>query len=164
MKFPQIPYDEKEPSPQRRVKVCTLLSQEVGIEYARELEQSVFVSNPSMMYRVVCCEAMATILSKESDLFVYHSPHELVTLIMNEMENPSDNPEFKKVRQKALEYKSILEEGVKKIDNLSSGTGLLRCSRCKGVDITTDQRQTRSADEGMSVFACCRTCFKKWKM
>jgi DNA-directed RNA polymerase subunit M/transcription elongation factor TFIIS len=40
---------------------------------------------------------------------------------------------------------------------------LLQCVRCKQFKVSYFQRQTRSADEPMSVFATCHACGKKWK-
>jgi DNA-directed RNA polymerase subunit M/transcription elongation factor TFIIS len=42
--------------------------------------------------------------------------------------------------------------------------GLFQCGKCRGYNISTRQVQTRSADEGMCVFATCVDCGKKWKM
>ena len=42
--------------------------------------------------------------------------------------------------------------------------GMFQCGKCRGFNIETRQAQTRSADEGMCVFATCIDCGKKWKM
>lgn len=42
--------------------------------------------------------------------------------------------------------------------------GIMVCTRCKSSDITWDQKQTRGADESMTVFFQCRNCAKRWKM
>ena len=42
--------------------------------------------------------------------------------------------------------------------------GIMRCSRCKSTDISWDQKQTRGADESMTVFFECKSCGKRWKM
>jgi DNA-directed RNA polymerase subunit M/transcription elongation factor TFIIS len=42
--------------------------------------------------------------------------------------------------------------------------GVVRCSRCKSSDIRWDQKQTRGADESMTVFFECKNCSKRWKM
>ena len=42
--------------------------------------------------------------------------------------------------------------------------GIMVCTRCKSTDITWDQKQTRGADESMTVFFQCRNCAKRWKM
>jgi transcription elongation factor S-II len=40
---------------------------------------------------------------------------------------------------------------------------LFTCSRCKSVKTTSTQKQTRSADEPMTVFVLCINCGKRWK-
>ena len=42
--------------------------------------------------------------------------------------------------------------------------GMVRCSRCKSSDVSWDQKQTRGADESMTVFFECKACGKRWKM
>jgi transcription elongation factor S-II len=43
-------------------------------------------------------------------------------------------------------------------------TSLIRCSRCRSSDVTWEQKQTRGADESMTVFFTCTNCDKRWKM
>jgi len=40
---------------------------------------------------------------------------------------------------------------------------LFTCGRCKSVKTTSTQKQTRSADEPMTVFVLCLSCGKRWK-
>ena len=44
------------------------------------------------------------------------------------------------------------------------GTSLMQCSRCHSSDIIWEQKQTRGADESMTVFFQCKNCGKRWKM
>lgn len=44
------------------------------------------------------------------------------------------------------------------------GTSLMQCSRCQSSDIIWEQKQTRGADESMTVFFQCKNCGKRWKM
>ena len=39
-----------------------------------------------------------------------------------------------------------------------------RCSKCNSSDIAFDFLQTRSADEGTTVYCTCTSCGKRWKM
>ena len=45
----------------------------------------------------------------------------------------------------------------------SSFDGLLQCSKCKSRKVSYCTMQTRSADEGATVFAYCHECSARWK-
>ena len=40
--------------------------------------------------------------------------------------------------------------------------GIFACTRCKSFDVDTDQKQTRSADEPMTIFCTCNVCGKRF--
>ncbi len=40
----------------------------------------------------------------------------------------------------------------------------VKCSRCSSTDVSFEFSQTRSADEGTTVFCYCTRCKKRWKM
>jgi DNA-directed RNA polymerase subunit M/transcription elongation factor TFIIS len=40
----------------------------------------------------------------------------------------------------------------------------IKCARCGSTDISFEFSQTRSADEGTTVFCYCTACSKRWKM
>lgn len=40
----------------------------------------------------------------------------------------------------------------------------IRCGKCKSTEIAFDFLQTRSADEGTTVYCSCTACGKRWKM
>ena len=44
------------------------------------------------------------------------------------------------------------------------GRGGLRCSRCYSNSIALEQKQTRGADESMTIFCECNKCGKRWRM
>ena len=48
--------------------------------------------------------------------------------------------------------------------NGDGGPALNRCRKCGSTDVEWHQRQTRSADEGITTFCMCRGCGKRWKM
>jgi len=56
-------------------------------------------------------------------------------------------------RQHVLLHEEYKEDG-----------GTLTCNRCHSRDVDVHQKQTRSADEGMTVFCVCNTCGMRWKM
>jgi transcription elongation factor S-II len=42
--------------------------------------------------------------------------------------------------------------------------GTLMCNNCHSHDVEVSQKQTRSADEGMTVFCECSNCGTRWRM
>lgn len=39
---------------------------------------------------------------------------------------------------------------------------VFQCSKCKNYDVTFREKQTRSTDEGASIYFNCNTCGNKW--
>ena len=62
----------------------------------------------------------------------------------------------------AAMVQSMLKE---KYDSVSANNtaGVLRCRVCKGSDVSFQQKQTRGADEAMTIFCIC-VCGARWKM
>lgn len=40
----------------------------------------------------------------------------------------------------------------------------IKCGRCKSTHVSVEQKQTRGADESMTVFVQCENCGLRWKM
>jgi DNA-directed RNA polymerase subunit M/transcription elongation factor TFIIS len=50
-----------------------------------------------------------------------------------------------------------------KLDGDTAPTsGIFQCSKCNSYDIHTDQKQTRSSDEPMTIFCTCNSCGKRF--
>lgn len=41
-------------------------------------------------------------------------------------------------------------------------SGIFQCSKCNSFDVDTEQKQTRSADEPMTIFCTCNSCGKRF--
>ena len=61
-----------------------------------------------------------------------------------------------------IESCSQKDNDVRKSDG-SSRKVFLRCRHCKSTDVTFTQKQTRSADESMTLFCRCAECGKAWR-
>lgn len=48
------------------------------------------------------------------------------------------------------------------VDTSKGGVNI--CGRCKSTNITWTQKQTKGADESMTIFFECSDCGKRWKM
>ena len=42
--------------------------------------------------------------------------------------------------------------------------GFMKCAKCKSTEVDVEQKQTRSADEPMTLFALCTNCGTRWTM
>jgi DNA-directed RNA polymerase subunit M/transcription elongation factor TFIIS len=61
--------------------------------------------------------------------------------------------------------KTVLQEATNiDLGTVGPTTEFLKCRKCKGTAIDVEQKQTRSADEPMTVFCMCRTCGTRFVM
>lgn len=60
-------------------------------------------------------------------------------------------------------FEQMLQE---KYDTLNDRTfeAIVRCRRCGSQEVSWEDKQTRSADEGATVFCVCTTCKNRWVM
>ena len=65
-----------------------------------------------------------------------------------------------------LDWEQANEDKINKacgIEGDLKNASLFTCGRCKSIKTTSTQKQTRSADEPMTVFVLCLNCGKRWK-
>lgn len=67
-------------------------------------------------------------------------------------------------QQTAREYyfSNLLKSKMDQID--TSNSSILKCRCCGSSDISWQQKQTRGADEAMTIFCTCNSCKSRWKM
>jgi DNA-directed RNA polymerase subunit M/transcription elongation factor TFIIS len=65
--------------------------------------------------------------------------------------------------EQRVRFEQILAEKYEKV-NRSSCKSAMRCRRCGNNDVMCDQKQTRGADEAMTVFCTCTKCNNRWTM
>ena len=70
--------------------------------------------------------------------------------------------ETQRSAQKAR-FEQIVQEKYDRLSAQSSVTAL-RCRRCGSDDVSAEQKQTRGADEAMTVFCTCAKCSNRWTM
>lgn len=76
-------------------------------------------------------------------------------------ENDMASDEIRQQRQRDEEYARELRKTDRGMG--TKGTDLFTCSRCKKSNCTFYQKQTRSADEPMTIFITCLECQHKWR-
>ena len=62
------------------------------------------------------------------------------------------------------ETRRIVTEELETAARGANAGGALRCMACGADNIVVQQKQTRSADEGMTVFCGCQECGRQWRM
>lgn len=66
-------------------------------------------------------------------------------------------------RDQMQQFQNILQEKYNLASRSNTKT-TMRCRRCGGTDIHAEQKQTRGADEAMTVFCTCARCTLRWTM
>ena len=66
-------------------------------------------------------------------------------------------------RAREMRFSAMLQE---KYDALNDATfeAIVRCRRCGNEDVTWEEKQTRSADEGATIYCSCPVCKNRWVM
>jgi DNA-directed RNA polymerase subunit M/transcription elongation factor TFIIS len=66
-------------------------------------------------------------------------------------------------RNRHVRFHAMLQD---KYDSLNDRTftAIVKCRRCGSEEVTWEEKQTRSADEGATVFCSCSTCKNRWVM
>jgi DNA-directed RNA polymerase subunit M/transcription elongation factor TFIIS len=67
-----------------------------------------------------------------------------------------------KLKCRSQRQEQIMADSIQ--TNEEEGPSSLKCGRCKSTNISIEQKQTRGADEAMTVFVTCEKCNLRWKM
>ena len=65
------------------------------------------------------------------------------------------------VTMRRKRFENMLEEKYEALNDLTY-EALVRCRRCGSSEISWEEKQTRSADESMSLFCVCTKCKNRW--
>ena len=93
----------------------------------------------------------------------------VVAMTSEELATEERRKEDEKLRDDAFQSRRLdwNEANADKINEQcgikDSESGLFTCGRCKSSKTSNTQKQTRSADEPMTVFVVCHNCGKRWK-
>jgi len=60
-------------------------------------------------------------------------------------------------------FDAMLKEKYESLDD-TTFQAIVRCRRCGSAEVTWQEKQVRSADEGATVFCSCATCKNRWVM
>lgn len=143
------------------------VAQRDAAEYMRSLEQAIWLETQGerTAYMSLLRSMAFNLRQNGQHLMATHSPALLLQLdhVVLAKGTVVEAWHAKHVQRKA---KATELQNSKPIDFFEGedDSSLIRCSRCHSTDVSWEQKQTRGADESMTVFFTCTNCDKRWKM
>lgn len=121
--------------------------------------------------RSLCFNLKKNATLAESVILGQVAPNELVAMTSEELASAESRlareADAKKLNDaNRLDWDTANEDKINEMCGITGdllNASLFTCGRCKSVKTTSTQKQTRSADEPMTVFVFCLNCGKRWK-
>ncbi len=136
-------------------------------DYVRQLEQAIYMDTLGQRstYMSVVRSMAFNLRQNGQHLMAAHAPETLFQLdhVVLAKGTPIETWHNQHMASKAKEAEL---QNSKPIDFFEGedDDSLIRCSRCRSADVSWEQKQTRGADESMTLFFTCTNCDKRWKM
>ena len=145
---------------ERRTRALRLFMKHVG-DNAWQLEAAtaLYCESTETDYEAKVRQ-LAWNVQQAPDLLQRYSPPTLVHLDDATLAKGTPIEQWQRAHDDNMQYQYVLLHEEHKID----AAGTLMCNRCHSHDVQVEQKQTRSADEGMTIFCECRKCGLRWKM
>lgn len=150
-----------------RLAAVAMVAPHCGFAYARDLEEVLYhrCAAEGTPYRVCLCDFIENI-ARDTELCNRLSPQELGRSPIADL--MKHTPNYKVHEGMGLTetyYRDVLSKGEQSVKEMNNQMEVITCSRCKsGSHVAIELKQTRSADEGMSVFVRCEKCKARWRM
>jgi len=173
------------PDDKVRNRVCTLLKDafksDAGVEHDAKLAVAVSIESAMMNEFGMsdCKEYKAKFrtlkfnLSKNSELRKdliegLIDPRRVVIMKPEELADPEKRRERQKAQEDIFnasrtDWLDANRDNINRQAGIKAIGGLFKCWRCKSEKTTHYQKQTRSADEPMTVFVQCTQCGNRWR-
>ena len=98
---------------------------------------------------------IALLKIKNVNIILSSDPYKISTDLEQDTRHSSWHREYLEGIKKA---KAVLEEREETTDKF------INCKKCKSNSVDTEQKQTRSSDEPMTIFCMCRKCGTRWRI
>jgi transcription elongation factor S-II len=136
------------------------------IEYSNENKIIKNWKNPRF-YKIYTEKTRSVLSNIDSKSYVENM--RLMTRLNEHEFAPHEIPFMKPENMFPERWKTTVDAYLKKYENAYERkdvvvSSLFRCGKCKKKQCTYFEAQTRSADEGATVFVSCLNCGNKWKM
>lgn len=134
---------------------------DMSMERAVQIERDVWMIEHQLQSQYlrhanrICFNLVYNPLLKSEPRVVHMSDEELASGTLMERVQVEEE-------QRMNAYENMLHERYESMK--TEGEGLLRCRNCGSSDISWQQKQTRGADEAMTIFCTCAVCKNRWTM
>jgi DNA-directed RNA polymerase subunit M/transcription elongation factor TFIIS len=151
-----------------RVRASDAMAAHLPRRYAVTLEHSCHVisENSGSSYERLVLKTLYLLEKGHVDLTLLQrmGAHAIVGMPLASL--VGELPVYERIKEQlaAREASTELLRDLQSTSTLEMPDAGLRCGRCGSNDISNDFLQTRSADEGTTVFCLCKGCGKRWKM
>lgn len=138
-----------------------------GIEYIRALEQHVYnaARGNRSAYMPMLRSMLFNLQQNGKHLMRLHGPAQLPHLDHAVLARGTEMEGwYSTYRTKHREQEDILSSEPINFFEGEDADSLVQCSRCHSSNVIWEQKQTRGADESMTIFFECKNCSKRWKM
>lgn len=147
----------------RRRRVLNLLNSFCdNLSHSREIEASI---------HALCTDLDEYVSKSQQLIFNIRQNVYLVPkgkhLVFNSDQEMAEGTIIENIEQESqiqrMRFEQMLEEKYEMLND-KSFKSTLKCRRCGSSEVSWEQKQTRSADEAMTVFCTCNKCNQRWTM
>jgi DNA-directed RNA polymerase subunit M/transcription elongation factor TFIIS len=145
--------------------IYPMLCNDPVIRYARQLEEAIYAQclNKIKHYKLKCCQLVYNLYENGGFLRENYSPEQLVALDDYHLaEDTMREREQQEFNERVQTCRDLMNTTKIFSDDLSYLKPTMKCNKCKSSDISKTEGQTRSADEGATVYCLCNNCGKRW--
>lgn len=152
----------------KRVRARQMFGEVLNVEdiIAQRLEESVAMSNYSLPFSYIeGIKRLCYNIQCNPTLLSQYDAEHIFSLTDEQMAKDTVLQRIQDMeasRMQALE--DMLREKYENVTKQSKSEGLMRCRACGSSDVSWEQKQTRGADEAMTIFCSCVKCKSRWKM
>ena len=159
-------FSEFSVNPSTRLRTIRLLTQVNGLQWsdAEQIEQGINKFSSISNY-VNTCKKLSYNLCYNSNIASGNTRLDEIASLPDEAMASDILKRFQEEETQRSE--SIMKMLKEKYDNVNStdiSYSMLSCRVCGSSDISWQQKQTRGADESMTIFCTCVNCKNRWKM